>query len=403
MNEAQHPPTQPSVLFACPNSILDITSGVAHAIRTLLMQLVALGYRATALQAMIFDAPQGGAHILNSVAAHKDKSLLHTNISGVEHLFVRTASTRRPLMTSAEQEIFLQTFRAEIAAHRPDMLISWGNLLLEMTLRREASKAGIPVIFWLVNDTYMDRNVFEHVSAIFTDSQATARLYRERLGLACQPLGTFIDRASVVNPARSPDFITFITPSLSKGVNLFAPLARLAALQSPEIKFLVVEGRGNWENSLQALGFGGDAFPNITIVDAAADMRPVYGRTRALLLPSMTEESGARVIAEAQMNGVPVLASNTGGSAEMVGQGGVLFDLPAGVRENLRLPAGETVIRPWLDAIRRLWHDQGYYAQLCTRAETAAAQHDLQASTTRFIEAASLIADFLHGHAKLKS
>ncbi|MDO9462044.1 MAG: glycosyltransferase family 4 protein [Alphaproteobacteria bacterium] len=385
----QDSPTQPSIMFACSNSILDVSSGVAHSIHTLLVELVARGYRATALQAMIFDAPQGGAHILESAKAHKDKALLRTNLSGVEHLLVRTASTRRLRMTSAEQEVFLKTFRMEIAAFRPDMIITWGNLLLEMTLRREAHAAGIPVIFMLVNDTYKDKQVFEHVTTIVTDSHATANLYKDRLGLECHPVGKLIFRPSVVHPAHSPDFITFITPNLEKGVNLFAPLARLAAQECPEIKFLVVQGRGDWEQALQLFRYSPDDFPNVKVMDAVTDIRPVYGRTRALLMPSMCHESGGRVVAEALMNSIPVLASNSGGIPEMLGQGGVLFDLPDAVRENRRVPTSEQVVRPWLDEIKRIWHDQPYYADLCARAENASEKHDLQRNVSRFLKAVS--------------
>ena len=48
----------------------------------------------------------------------------------------------------------------------------------------------------------------------------------------------------------------------------------------------------------------------------------------AVLLPSLWHESGARVIVEAQVNGIPVLASDTGGSAELIGRGGRVFPVP---------------------------------------------------------------------------
>jgi glycosyltransferase involved in cell wall biosynthesis len=119
-------------------------------------------------------------------------------------------------------------------------------------------------------------------------------------------------------------------------------------------------------------------------------MRPIYATTRALLLPSLWHESGARVIAEAHINGIPVLASNTGGSAELVGRGGLLFDLPTEVTEKkTQAVVTEETIRPWIEAIRRIWHDPEYYAALCAEVEREAVKHDMSHSADRFIAAAA--------------
>ena len=58
---------------------------------------------------------------------------------------------------------------------------------------------------------------------------------------------------------------------------------------------------------------------------------------------------------EAHFSGIPVVASNRGGLPEAVGPGGILLD-----------PDGP--IDPWVNAIRRLWHDDGHYAALSAAA-----------------------------------
>lgn len=380
---------RPSILYCVPASLLDVTSGAALSQRTLMAALAAKGFRSVALQATVFDSPHGGEHILKAGEPHKDKKVLRSNVQGVEHIIIRTAATKRQEVTCSEQEMYLQRFRDELKHRRPDMVFMWGGMLLEMTMMREAREAGIPVIFYLVNGGYKNKDTFKYVSVVVTDTQATADLYKQRLGLDCKVVGKFID-PGLVKPKvpRRPDFITFINPSFEKGVSVFMPLARLAAKDCPEIKFLVVQSRGRWGNALHVLKFKPEDFPNVKVIGHQTDMRPVYASTRALLLPSLWHESGARVIAEAQLNGIPILASNTGGSAELVGQGGKIFDLPETAKEKkTEVHVSEDDLRPWLEEIKRLWHDPAYYAAMCQKVEQEAVQHDIERNAERFIKA----------------
>jgi glycosyltransferase involved in cell wall biosynthesis len=385
--QPQQKDTRPSILFCSPMNILDITSGAALSMRTMLSSLATRGWRCVALQGQLFDSQQGGEHVAEAAnnEAVKDKQILRTVVFGVEHLIVRTKGHFRPDMTSGEEEIFLRRFHEEIAFRRPDAIILWGGLLLEMTLMREARLAGVPVIFYLVNAGYRYKETFRDVSVIITDTEATANLYKERHGLQCHPVGKFIDSTLVKAEERRPEFITFINPSFEKGVNVFMPLAKLAAREAPEIKFLVVQSRGRWGAALQILKYQASDFPNVTVIGHQKNMKPVYAATKVLLLPSVWHESGARVIPEALINGVPVLGSRTGGSEELIGRAGKVFDLPEDVREKRDTPAPEEVVRPWLDEIRKIWHDPAYYETLCANVRDEALQHDLQRNTDRLI------------------
>jgi glycosyltransferase involved in cell wall biosynthesis len=380
---------RPSILFCSPMNILDITSGAALSMRTLLASLASRGFRCVALQAQLYDSEQGGEHVDEAANAEgvRDKKILRSMVLGVEHLIVRTKARRRPDMRSEEEEIYLQRFHEELAFRRPDMIILWGGLLLEMTLMREARLKNIPVVFYLVNAGYKFKETFRDVSVIITDTQATAKLYRERHGFNPIAVGKFIDPTLVKADQRRPEFITFINPSFEKGVNVFLPLAKLAAKEAPEIKFLVVQSRGRWGVALQVLKFQPSDFPNVMVIGHQKNMKPVYASTKALLLPSTWHESGARVIAEAMINDIPVLASRTGGSEELVGLGGMVFDLPEVVREKRDTAAHEEVVRPWLEEIKRIWHDPAYYAQVVDKVRAEAVQHDLKHNTDRFLAA----------------
>lgn len=381
--------TGPSILYCCPGSILDITSGAALSLRTILAALVKKGFRAVALQATIFDSPQGGEHVYKAGESQKSKPIWRSSIDGVEHLIVKTALWQRKGMTCQEEETYINLFRRELRVRRPDMIFLWGGLVLERTLMREAQDAGIPVIFYLVNPGYKDKTAFRDVSVIITDTQSTADLYKQRHDFDLKVVGKFIDKLAVVPKVpRSPDFITFINPSFEKGVSVFMPLAKLAAKECPEIKFLVVQSRGRWISALHVLKYKAEDFSNVKVIGHQTNMRPIYASTRALLLPSLWHESGARVIAEAQLNGIPIIASNTGGSAELVGLGGRIFELPAVVKEKkTEVHVTEDDLRPWLEEIKRLWHDQVYYAEMCRKVEQEAVQHDSERNADRFIKA----------------
>lgn len=379
---------RPSILFCCPGSILDITSGAALSLRTILTSLARRNYRSIALQASIFDSPQGGAHVMESGKPQQDKPIWRAYVDNVEHLIIKTGAPKRHLMIVQEEETFIQMFRNELKFRRPDMIFLWGSLILERTIMREARDAGIPVVFYLVNPGYKDITVFQDVSVIITDTKATAQLYKERFNFDLKVVGKFIGPELRSAVERKPEFFTFINPSFEKGVSVFMPLAKLIAKEHPEIKFLVVQSRGRWENALQVLKFAPTDFPNVTIINHQHDMRPVYASTRVLLLPSLWHESGARVIAEAQINGIPIIASNTGGSAELIGKGGKVFDLAEDVKDKKgEVLISDTSLREWVDEIFRLQEDEAYYSDLCKAVEKEAEQHDIEKNTSKFIAA----------------
>jgi glycosyltransferase involved in cell wall biosynthesis len=292
-------------------------------------------------------------------------------------------------MTCQEEETYMNLFRNEIKHRRPDMIFLWGGLVLERCIMREAQEANIPVAFYLVNPGYNDRTVFKDVSVILTDTQATADLYKQRHNFECVPVGKFINTNELLfKGKREPKYITFINPSFEKGVSIFMPLAKLAAKRYPEIKFLVVQSRGVWANALKILKCHETDFPNVKVIGHQLDMRPVYGNSKAVLLPSLWHESGARVIAESQINGIPVIASNTGGSKELIGEGGMVIDIPDLVaQKKTEIVISENELAPWLEAVRMMWHDEKKYQDYCQSVMIEAKKHDVDSNADLFVAA----------------
>jgi glycosyltransferase involved in cell wall biosynthesis len=115
--------------------------------------------------------------------------------------------------------------------------------------------------------------------------------------------------------------------------------------------------------------------PNVTIRPAAKDVDAIYGSTKVLLAPSRYHEAWGRVASEAQINGIPVLASNRGGLPEAVGPGGICLDYDAPIEQ-------------WASHLQAMWNDDAYYALLSEKALAHAARPDFQPDTiiNRFVD-----------------
>ncbi len=98
------------------------------------------------------------------------------------------------------------------------------------------------------------------------------------------------------------------------------------------------------------------------------DPREFYAVTKVLIVPSLWKENAPLVVGEAMTNGIPVLASKRGGSPETVGDGGLLFDVPARYTpKTTDVPTAEEVA-PWVDTIIALWDDEEFYRQQSEKA-----------------------------------
>jgi len=147
-------------------------------------------------------------------------------------------------------------------------------------------------------------------------------------------------------PATRP-FITYINPIQIKGRDVFFALAR----DMLDEKFLVVENWGVHPLTRQVLA----AYPNVTSWPRQTDMTVVWAQTRLLIVPSQVPEAFGRVAPEAQVEGIPVIASRLGGLIEAVGDGGVLV-------EDYADP------RAWVHTIDRVIDDRGLYQKLSDKA-----------------------------------
>ena len=186
---------------------------------------------------------------------------------------------------------------------------------------------------------------------------------------AAFPLSTFPSRCSIRRPY--PDlgrfeneFVTLVNPCAVKGISIFLALADCL----PLVKFLAVPTWGTNDADRAALA----TRPNVTVIDPVDNVDEILRRTRVLLVPSLWAEARSRIVVEAMLRGVPVLASNIGGIPEA--KLGVDYLLPVQPIESYQARVDEQMvpvadvplqdIEPWQTALETLLSNRAHYQAL---------------------------------------
>jgi len=226
-------------------------------------------------------------------------------------------------------------------AFRPDVVIA-GSLARNpwTTTRATLQQLGIPSVLYV-----REAATIEHVplaelrpDLVLTNSEAL-RTVVLAAGLAATTVPSIIDFAHCTVTS-SRDTVLFVNPIESRGLSIALQLA--AANRDISFAF-----QRSWpldardEHALQAMLDGHD---NIEQRPYEADPARVYRDARVLLLPYRVDQR-PRVVAEAQWNGIPVLASDLPAHREAVGAGGCFVALDAGPDA-------------WSVALRAIWDDE---------------------------------------------
>lgn len=250
------------------------------------------------------------------------------------------------------------------ARFRPDAVIVSGGTDGTLDLAADLAKHGIS-IFHYFHDVTSVRRTRTLPSVVnlryLANSCYTARTLAEAFGI----------RSTVIYPLVEPELyrtsstrahVTMINPRLIKGGDIALRLAEAC----PDIPFTFVEA---WtaDEYVEQLRNRTAALGNVRWMRTTHDMKAVYATTRILLVPSRWEETWGRVVTEAHVSGIPVLASTMAALPESVGTGGVLVEPDA--------PADR-----WHTALRGMWDDPILYDTLSRRAAECALRAEIQPS-----------------------
>lgn len=200
-------------------------------------------------------------------------------------------------------------------------------------------------------------------SSFISNSNFTADVFWRQTGLTAPVIPPLVHRDDYETEARGAE-VLFVNPTDGKGLGVVLALAE----RCPDIPFTFVQGWGVSEADIKAESRRTAALKNVTWVASTSDMRGLYARARIVIAPTgatfgaqapITEAWG-RVATEAQISGIPVLATDMGGFPQSVGRGGVLVNPQAD-------------IDVWVHALRKLWDDQAFY-DLCSAEAFARSQ-----------------------------
>jgi glycosyltransferase involved in cell wall biosynthesis len=250
---------------------------------------------------------------------------------------------------------------AEVAARfRPDLAIV--QMPHPEPLLRLLRHSGVPSAVYVHEvESIDDLGPLSRDGVPFlANSEFTAERLHRQCGIAARVVRPLIDPACYVTRTRR-ERVLFINTVPRKGVDIALRLAE----SRPDIPFDFVWYWTMKPDQLQALKARAAAAGNITLHPPTRDMRPLYARARLLLAPSQWEEAWGRVATEAQINGLPVLASDRGGLPESVGPGGIL--LPADAPHSA-----------WLAALSELWDNPEVYSRYAAAAAQYARRPEIQ-------------------------
>jgi surfactin synthase thioesterase subunit len=277
------------------------------------------------------------------------------------------------------------TFIAEAAAFRPDIILCStddpAQLLLEPALATGVRvvylvRATLPLPFGpdCAFPSEAQTAGIRQVDAVVGVSHYAADYVRRHAGIdavhvpiSLMPREPWPDLGRLDN-----EFVAMVNPCAVKGIAIFLALADAF----PEVRFAAVPTWGADAADRVALA----ARPNVTVLDPVDQIDTLLARTRVLLVPSLWAEARSRIVVEAMLCGVPVMAANTGGLPEA--KMGVPYLLPVNPiaryqpRLNERMaPIAEVPaqdLSPWIEALRQLLTDRAHYDEIARQSREAA-------------------------------
>lgn len=379
-----NPAVRPRVMFLSEMCLLDRNSGAAIEMLDWMRLLARSGFDASSVSMSLFDGP--GEYPFRSEIApkldpkqHIGKRIRFTR-DNVEHNIFNTGTSIASQVSTEFARGFINSAAEDIRRLRPDVVIGYGSANL-VPLRALARQQGARCIFYLANDSYTDarRACLGEVDQVVTPSEALANLYRDRLGFDCRVVGSYIPAfagmkrpsAQAVEERRRTGFVTMVNPNLVKGGLYFLQIAAAMQQEAPAITFLAIESRGT-RAEIERIVPNAARLSNIWWLPRQADMHRVYHRSALLMVPSIWFEAAGRIVPEAQLYGVPVLAHRVGGLAEQVGAGGELINVPERLAGRLSDLPDPVDVAPWVTAIRRLLQSPQRYGDLSRHALDAA-------------------------------
>ena len=362
-------------------SLLDRFSGAALSARSFMEALASAGHDCRSYTTSTFDTSTRVSLTAALGPGAGDKKhqgkLITLKKDGVRHDLFITSHTDRQKITANEWQKFAGIGVSWIKENPADIYITYGNNSFTKVLQCTARMSGAKIVFYLGNAAYLHRDNIEPFDIVVCPSRFLAHYYEKKLGLSTQALRTIIPESRFLGEGlniyhqhpelRKQGFVTFFNPQFSKGLGLVVQLVIQAQKLAPDMRFLIVSGRTDYKD-VAINGLALSDYSNVWCIDSQEDVKSIYQRTSILLLPSVVQEAASRSIVEAQLSGIPVIASNRGGNKERLNGGGFCLDLPQRYINTPQSVPDTESIKPWLDQLMALWENKDTYNHASKRA-----------------------------------
>jgi glycosyltransferase involved in cell wall biosynthesis len=247
--------------------------------------------------------------------------------------------------------------KSVIAVFRPDVVVGSSVLRISWRKVRAMCRArGIPTVLYI-----RETEALNHFSdwpsdgdLVVANAESLAREI-QAVGVVCEFIPSVIDTA-VTETDSTREVALVINPIESRGIDIVWNVAE----RLPNIRFAVQESWPLEPEALRSVEAAVADLANVEFRRAAPPGPKLYGDTRVLLVPYRIDNR-PRVIAEAQANGIPVIAGDVPALVEAIGDGGLVADLDD--------------IDAWCTALQSLWTDAAEYGA----RSSAAIAHSMRA------------------------
>jgi len=330
------------------------------------------------------------ARIAKFGAGEHDRFLRELEARGVRHepgqdavRFVLDGADIRTLTRSPQLRAY---FSGQLAEFDPDVILTStddpAQLLFELASRATRARlvylvrATIAVPFGPDSSSpnHAKTEMLRQADGIVGVSEYVAGYVRKWSGLDAIHLPiSLLDPGETRRRGRFDNpFVVMVNPCAVKGISIFLALAERA----PHLQFGAVPTWGTSAGDLAALR----RLRNVTVIPPVDCLDDLFSQTRVALVPSLWAEARSRVVVEAMLRGVPVMASDVGGLKEA--KLGVPYLLPvnpiteyeSALDENMVPVAAvpEQDIGPWMAALDRLTRDPVHWEDIATQSRAAA-------------------------------
>lgn len=238
-----------------------------------------------------------------------------------------------------------------IERFRPDVAVVQAGCPFELVNR--FSGLEFPVVLYVRDIEFQNNNEELRITpyvGFIANSTFTADRLRNIYGVESVVLPPLIDPQKYLVSERG-NAVVHIGIDPRKGIEISYEIAK----RRPDIPFIFIESWPLSEEEYSAYKARADELGNVIIMRRSTDMKKFYRMARILLAPSVGEEAWGRVVTEAQLSGIPVIASNRGGLPESVGMGGLIVPHDASMDD-------------WTQVLSSVWDDEQNYLKLSAAA-----------------------------------